>query len=65
MVLHDKYKASDELGKEIMKFCKEKIAGYKRPKSVDFIKDDEMPRTGTGKILHRVLREKYGTWSDD
>jgi acyl-CoA synthetase (AMP-forming)/AMP-acid ligase II len=24
----------------------------------------EMPRTGTGKILHRVLREKYGKWSD-
>ena len=31
---------------------------------MDFIKDDEMPRTGTGKILHRILREKYGNWSD-
>jgi acyl-CoA synthetase (AMP-forming)/AMP-acid ligase II len=30
---------------------------------VDFIKDEEMPRTPTGKILHRILREKYGTWS--
>jgi fatty-acyl-CoA synthase len=65
VVLHDKYQASDALGKEIMELCKGKIAGYKRPKSVDFIKDDDMPRTGTGKILHRILRERYGTWSDE
>jgi acyl-CoA synthetase (AMP-forming)/AMP-acid ligase II len=24
----------------------------------------EMPRSGTGKILHRLLREKYGMWKD-
>jgi acyl-CoA synthetase (AMP-forming)/AMP-acid ligase II len=35
------------------------MAGFKRPKSVDFIKEDEMPRTGSGKKLHRKLREKY------
>lgn len=39
--------------------CKDKLAGYKRPKEVVFIKDDEMPRTPTGKILHRKLREKF------
>jgi len=49
--------------KEIIEFCRGKIAGYKIPKSIDFIKDEEMPRTATGKILHRKLREKYGTWS--
>ena len=49
--------------KEIVEFCRGKIAGYKIPKSIDFIKDEEMPRTATGKILHRKLREKYGTWS--
>lgn len=65
VVLHEGFQPSDELGKEIMEFCKGKIAGYKRPKSVDFIKDEDMPRTGTGKILHRILREQYGTWSDD
>ena len=64
VVLHGGYQASSELEKEIIEFSKGKIAGYKRPKSVDFIKDEEMPRTGTGKILHRVLREKYGMWSD-
>jgi fatty-acyl-CoA synthase len=65
VVLHEGFQPSDELGKEIMEFCKGKIAGYKRPKSLDFIKDEDMPRTGTGKILHRILRERYGTWSDD
>jgi acyl-CoA synthetase (AMP-forming)/AMP-acid ligase II len=43
---------------EIIEWSKERIAGYKRPRSVSIIKDDEMPRTATGKILHRVLRER-------
>ena len=42
----------------IMTCCREKLAGYKRPKRVVFIKDEDMPRTPTGKILHRVLRER-------
>ena len=50
--------------KELIDFCRGKIAGYKIPKSIDFIKDEEMPMTPTGKILHRILREKYGKWSD-
>jgi fatty-acyl-CoA synthase len=62
--LHDGYEPGDPLAQEIMELCKGKIAGYKRPKSVDFVKDEDMPRTGTGKILHRILRERYGTWSD-
>jgi acyl-CoA synthetase (AMP-forming)/AMP-acid ligase II len=44
---------------EIIEHCRGKIAGYKRPKSVDFIKPEEMPRTATGKILHRQLRLRY------
>ena len=50
--------------KELIDHCRGKIAGYKIPKSVDFIKDAEMPMTPTGKILHRILRERYGKWSD-
>ncbi len=46
--------------KTIMNYCRDKMAGYKRPKKVVFIKQDEMPRTPTGKILHRVLREDLG-----
>jgi len=37
--------------------CKDVLAGYKRPKEVVFIKEEDMPRTPTGKILHRKLRE--------
>jgi long-chain acyl-CoA synthetase len=43
--------------REILQLCNTKLAGYKRPKSVDFI--DQLPRTGTGKILKRTLREPY------
>jgi acyl-CoA synthetase (AMP-forming)/AMP-acid ligase II len=46
--------------KDIIASCKRKIAGYKCPKQVIFIRENEMPRTGTGKILHRILREKFG-----
>jgi acyl-CoA synthetase (AMP-forming)/AMP-acid ligase II len=64
VILHEKYTPSEDLAAELIQHCRGKIAGYKIPKSVDFIKDEEMPRTGTGKILHRVLRERYGKWSD-
>ncbi len=56
---------SPELGHEIAEYCRGRLAGYKKPKFVEFIRDQDMPRTGTGKILHRVLRERYGTWSTD
>ncbi|HVQ74508.1 MAG TPA: AMP-binding protein [Candidatus Binatia bacterium] len=36
------------------------LAGYKLPRSVSFA--DELPRTGSGKVLRRVLREPY--WKD-
>jgi len=41
---------------EIIDWCKGRIAGYKRPRSVSFIAEEEMPRTATGKIQHRILR---------
>ncbi len=65
VVLHEGYEPSEELAKEIIEWTRGKLAGYKRPKSIDFIKDEEMPRTPTGKILHRILRERYGKWSDE
>jgi fatty-acyl-CoA synthase len=45
---------------EIAAFCKGKIASYKVPKDIILIRDDEMPRSGAGKILHRALRDRYG-----
>ncbi len=44
---------------ELAEFCREKLAAYKRPKSVQFIAPNEMPRTNTGKIVHRLLRERF------
>jgi fatty-acyl-CoA synthase len=61
IVLHEGQTATPE---EITTYCKGKIAGYKVPKNIVFIKEDEMPRSGAGKILHRVLREQYGMWKD-
>jgi acyl-CoA synthetase (AMP-forming)/AMP-acid ligase II len=43
---------------DLRQHCRGKIAGFKIPKDVRFITDDEMPRTATGKILHRILRER-------
>jgi acyl-CoA synthetase (AMP-forming)/AMP-acid ligase II len=64
VVLHRGYQPGQELAEEIIDFTKGKIAGYKRPKKIEFINDEDMPRTATGKILHRMLRERYGKWSD-
>jgi acyl-CoA synthetase (AMP-forming)/AMP-acid ligase II len=44
---------------EIIDFAREHLAHFKCPKRIEFISADEMPRTGTGKILHRVLRERW------
>jgi fatty-acyl-CoA synthase len=44
---------------EILDFCRGKMANYKRPKAVYFVSQEEMPRTGSGKVLHRALRERY------
>ena len=45
---------------ELIDWARERIAGYKLPKSVDFI--DALPRNPTGKILKRELRKPY--WGD-
>ncbi len=64
VILNEGFEASDELKKELREFCRGKIAGYKIPKRIEFIAEEDMPRTGTGKILHRELRTKYGMWSE-
>jgi acyl-CoA synthetase (AMP-forming)/AMP-acid ligase II len=43
---------------EILDWCKGRVAGYKRPRSIEFIGDEDVPRTATGKILHRTLRDR-------
>jgi acyl-CoA synthetase (AMP-forming)/AMP-acid ligase II len=41
----------------LIEWTREKLAGYKRPRSVDFI--DTLPRNAAGKLLKRTLREPY------
>jgi acyl-CoA synthetase (AMP-forming)/AMP-acid ligase II len=42
---------------DVIAFCGEHMAGYKKPKAVDFV--DELPVSGYGKILRREVREAY------
>jgi len=42
---------------EILAFAQGHIAGFKRPKSIDFV--DSIPRNPSGKILKKLLREPY------
>jgi acyl-CoA synthetase (AMP-forming)/AMP-acid ligase II len=44
---------------EIVEFCRGRLGGFERPRSVDFT--ETLPRNPTGKVLKRVLREKYWT----
>jgi len=47
----------EDLVGELLEFCKERLAKFKTPKSIDFI--DEMPRDPNGKLFKRKLRDPY------
>jgi long-chain acyl-CoA synthetase len=52
-----KAKDTDPTEQELITFCREHLAGFKLPKSVDFA--TELPRNPSGKLLKRELREPY------
>jgi long-chain acyl-CoA synthetase len=54
------YEPSAELEAELLLFARQRLAGFKVPRSVDF--EAELPRHPTGKLYTRLLREKY--WAD-
>jgi len=56
VVLKPTREATEE---ELIRFCKERIARYKAPKSIDFI--SSLPKTGSGKIEKKKLRDSYWT----
>lgn len=56
----DGNEASPMLAQELIDYCREHIAHFKCPRSVDFVL--ELPRTETGKMAKRKLRDTY--WSD-
>ena len=47
---------------DLMAFCKEKMAGYKRPREIEI--RNEIPVSNVGKVLRRVLRDEALTESD-
>ena len=49
--------AGPQLEAELLAFCRERLAAYKCPRSVDF--ERELPRLDTGKLYKRLLRDRY------
>jgi acyl-CoA synthetase (AMP-forming)/AMP-acid ligase II len=54
---HDMAKAGKALEAELMVFCRKHLSPIKCPKSIDF--EAELPRTPTGKLVKRHLRDRY------
>jgi acyl-CoA synthetase (AMP-forming)/AMP-acid ligase II len=55
IVLKSDYKGKIKEG-EIIEWCKENMAAYKRPRSVEFT--EQLPKSAAGKILRRILKEE-------
>jgi long-chain acyl-CoA synthetase len=53
---------SDVSEPDLKAHCHELIAGYKCPRSMEFV--EELPRSGAGKVLKREIRDRYWTGSD-
>ena len=58
-ILKKELKPSEEITKELRQYCEDNLARFKIPKDVLYINSDEMPRTGSGKVIHRLLRERF------
>ena len=53
-------KPGEELATELIEFARRRLAGFKVPRTVDFV--DELPRDPNGKLYKRRLRDPY--WAD-
>ncbi len=58
VVLNEGVKPGDELAGELIEYCRENMAGYKRPRWIEFV--EELPKTATGKVQRFKLREETG-----
>ena len=56
VVLHEGENVSEA---DLRQWCRDRLAGFKCPSRVSFIADQEMPRTATGKIVHRTLKNQF------
>ena len=55
--LTDTHQASPALQAELIAYCRENMADYKCPRSIDFV--EELPRLPTGKLYKKLLRDPY------
>jgi acyl-CoA synthetase (AMP-forming)/AMP-acid ligase II len=55
--LVDGVEPGEELERELIGFCRSQLAHVKCPRSIDF--EDELPRSETGKLYKRRLKERY------
>lgn len=61
VIPRDPARVDDDLEQTLMTYCRDNLAHYKCPRSLDFV--DELPRTPTGKLLKRKLRDHYASTS--
>jgi len=52
------YEAGEALAADLLAHCRDRLARFKCPRSIEFI--DELPRQDNGKLYRQVLRERYG-----
>ena len=55
--VHDGHEPTGELAEELRDYCRARLAGYKCPRRIEF--DGRLPRSYTGKLYRRRLRESY------
>jgi acyl-CoA synthetase (AMP-forming)/AMP-acid ligase II len=55
--LAEEARAGPELTAELLAYCRERLATYKCPRTIDFT--DQLPREPNGKLYKRLLRERY------
>ena len=57
--LKDPADASTDLEREIIEYCRERIARFKAPRSVSFVA--QIPRLPTGKLVKREIEKMFET----
>lgn len=60
--LEEGHEPSDALAEDLIAFARRALAGYKAPRSIDFLA--ELPRTPTGKLYKRLIRDPYWAGQD-
>jgi long-chain acyl-CoA synthetase len=55
--LVDPSRAGPDLAQELIGYCRDRLTHFKCPRSVDFVA--ELPRSATGKLYKRLLRDGY------